>query len=140
MKKFNKPKFKLWQEFKAFISKGSALDLAVGMIIGSAFTAIVKKQSDLSVGNVIGANIIDLSLILPLCAFITMGKSGNPLPVDPQSLTIDFPFCLAAAGVALVPALVMGKFKRWPGVLLLAGYVTYITLLILNTAGVIKIF
>lgn len=117
--------------------------LAVGTSLPelvTAITAIVKKQSDLSVGNVIGANIIDLSLILPLCAFITMGKSGNPLPVDPQSLTIDFPFCLAAAGVALVPTLVMGKFKRWQGVLLLAGYVTYITLLILNTAGVIKIF
>lgn len=32
---------KLFNEFKKFISKGSALDLAVGMIIGSAFTAIV---------------------------------------------------------------------------------------------------
>ncbi len=36
-----KPQFKLLKEFKAFISKGSALDLAVGMIIGSAFTAII---------------------------------------------------------------------------------------------------
>lgn len=42
MKKFKKPKFKLWQEFKAFINRGSVLDLAVGMIIGSAFTAIVS--------------------------------------------------------------------------------------------------
>ena len=32
---------KLFAEFKAFISKGSVIDLAVGMIIGSAFTAIV---------------------------------------------------------------------------------------------------
>ena len=32
---------KLLQEFKAFINKGSVMDLAVGMIIGSAFTAIV---------------------------------------------------------------------------------------------------
>lgn len=36
-----KPQFKLLKEFKAFISKGNALDLAVGMIIGSAFTAII---------------------------------------------------------------------------------------------------
>lgn len=34
MKKFVK-------EFKTFISKGSVMDLAVGMIIGSAFTAII---------------------------------------------------------------------------------------------------
>ena len=41
MKKMKKPEFKLWKEFKAFINRGSVLDLAVGMIIGSAFTAIV---------------------------------------------------------------------------------------------------
>ena len=33
---------KLFAEFKAFISKGNVIDLAVGMIIGSAFTAIVS--------------------------------------------------------------------------------------------------
>ena len=34
MKKFGK-------EFKEFISKGNVLDMAVGIIIGGAFTAIV---------------------------------------------------------------------------------------------------
>ena len=34
---------KLLKEFKAFINKGSVMDLAVGMIIGSAFTAIVNS-------------------------------------------------------------------------------------------------
>lgn len=117
--------------------------LAVGTSLPelvTAVTAIIKKKSDLSVGNIIGANIIDLSLILPLCTFINMGATGNSLPVDAQSLTIDFPFCLAAAGFALIPALVMGKFKRWQGALILAGYVTYVVLLILNTVGVIAIF
>lgn len=32
---------KLWQDFKAFISRGNVLDLAVGVIIGGAFNAIV---------------------------------------------------------------------------------------------------
>ncbi len=36
-----KPKFKLLTEFKNFITRGNVLDLAVGMIIGAAFTAIV---------------------------------------------------------------------------------------------------
>lgn len=39
--KFKKPEFKLLKEFKAFITKGNVVDLAVGMIIGAAFTAIV---------------------------------------------------------------------------------------------------
>lgn len=41
MIKFKKPEFKLLKEFKAFITKGNVVDLAVGMIIGAAFTAIV---------------------------------------------------------------------------------------------------
>ena len=32
---------KLWTEFKSFAFKGNVVDLAVGMMIGSAFTAIV---------------------------------------------------------------------------------------------------
>ena len=32
---------KLFKEFKDFISKGNVMDLAVGMIIGAAFTAII---------------------------------------------------------------------------------------------------
>ncbi len=32
---------KLWKEFKAFISRGSVLDLAVGVVIGGAFSAII---------------------------------------------------------------------------------------------------
>ena len=34
---------KLFADFKAFISKGNVINLAVGMIIGSAFTAIVNS-------------------------------------------------------------------------------------------------
>ena len=34
---------KLFDEFKKFINRGSVMDLAVGMIIGSAFTAIINS-------------------------------------------------------------------------------------------------
>ncbi|HKM02965.1 MAG TPA: large conductance mechanosensitive channel protein MscL [Bacilli bacterium] len=34
---------KFFTDFKAFITRGNILDLAVGLIIGSAFTAIVKS-------------------------------------------------------------------------------------------------
>lgn len=117
--------------------------LAVGTSLPelvTTITAIAKKKADLSVGNIIGANIIDIALILPICTFISEGKFGAPLLSNSQSLTLDFPFCFAVAGFALLPALVMGKFKRWQGILLLGGYITYITLLVLNTLGVIAIF
>lgn len=38
-----KKKSGLWAEFKEFISRGNVMDLAVGVIIGSAFTAIVNS-------------------------------------------------------------------------------------------------
>ena len=36
-----KKEHKLWNEFKAFISRGNAFDMAVGVVIGGAFSAIV---------------------------------------------------------------------------------------------------
>jgi large conductance mechanosensitive channel len=33
----------MWKEFKEFITRGSALDLAIGIIIGAAFGAIVNS-------------------------------------------------------------------------------------------------
>ncbi len=117
--------------------------LAVGTSLPelvTTITAIIKKKADLSVGNIIGANIIDIALILPLCAFISLGKFGTPLTINAQALTLDFPFCIAVAGFALLPALAMGKFKRWQGGLMLAGYITYITLLVLNTLGTVTLF
>ena len=37
---------KVWQEFREFAMKGSVVDLAVGIIIGTAFGAIVKSLVD----------------------------------------------------------------------------------------------
>jgi large conductance mechanosensitive channel len=36
----------MWSEFKAFVMRGNVMDLAVGVIIGAAFGAIVKSLVD----------------------------------------------------------------------------------------------
>lgn len=36
----------MWKEFKAFIAQGDVMSLAVGLIMGSAFTAIVTSLVD----------------------------------------------------------------------------------------------
>lgn len=41
--KVKREKGKLWKEFKEFINKGNAFMLAVGVVIGSAFTAITNS-------------------------------------------------------------------------------------------------
>ena len=37
---------KFFKEFREFISKGNVLDLAVGVIIGGAFSSVVKGLTD----------------------------------------------------------------------------------------------
>jgi large conductance mechanosensitive channel len=36
----------MWKEFKAFISRGNILDLAIAVIMGAAFSSIVKTFTD----------------------------------------------------------------------------------------------
>lgn len=51
------------KEFKQFISRGNVIDLAVGVIIGSAFTAIVQSLVNNLINPLIGLFVgkIDLS-------------------------------------------------------------------------------
>jgi len=37
---------KLYEEFKAFVLRGNILDLAVAVVLGAAFTAVVKAFTD----------------------------------------------------------------------------------------------
>jgi len=50
---------KLIQEFKEFISRGSVIDLAVGVIVGGAFTTIVNSLVD--------------DIVMPIISLITGG-------------------------------------------------------------------
>ncbi|MEM7439276.1 MAG: large conductance mechanosensitive channel protein MscL [Pseudomonadota bacterium] len=42
------------QEFRDFIAKGNVMDMAVGIIIGAAFTAIVKSLVDDLINPIVG--------------------------------------------------------------------------------------
>ncbi len=123
------------------VDNGSALAAMVGVperVIGvtiiavgtslpeliTTITAIAKKQSSLSVGNILGANIIDLTLILPLSAFV----SGKPLPIAETSARLDLPACLIVGCIAVIPAMIFQKFQKWQGMLLLAAYAGYLFL------------
>lgn len=96
-------------------------------------SALVKKQAELSIGNIIGANIIDLSLILPLCSLLADGT----LPVCRQSIILDLPVSLLLVLLLVLPPLVCRRFRRSQGVLLLLLYLSY---MILVVTGVPLIF
>lgn len=89
----------------------------------TTITAIVKKESSISVGNIIGANIIDCALILPICSIISKGS----LPVSAQVLRLDMPVCLLIAAIAIIPALIKEKFYKWQGITCLVIYFSYLS-------------
>ena len=67
MAKKKKPGF--FTEFKTFVTKGNILDMAVGMIIGTAFNQIVKSLVDHVLMPVIGnlcntQDLVDLKYVL----------------------------------------------------------------------------
>jgi len=51
----------LWSEFKAFAFKGNMIDLAVAVVIGAAFGAVIKSMVD--------------NLIMPLISYVTPSTS-----------------------------------------------------------------
>ncbi len=88
----------------------------------TAITSIIKKEGALSVGNILGANIIDMAMILPVCSII----SGGTLEVTGSTISVDIPFALFLMVVAVVPTIITKQFKRWQGFVILASYVAYL--------------
>jgi large conductance mechanosensitive channel len=54
LKELNKKNKGFWAEFKTFIARGNVMDLAVGVIVGTAFTNIVKSLTDNILMPIIG--------------------------------------------------------------------------------------
>ncbi len=92
----------------------------------TTLTAIAKKEASMSVGNIIGANVIDLTMILPICSAVSDGR----LTIGSQTTTLDLPICLTLCCIAVIPPLVKGKFYRWQGVVMLGLYAVYIVMLV----------
>ena len=88
----------------------------------TAVTALRRREAALSIGNIIGANIIDLTLILPACALV----SGGELPVSRQTAALDLPVCLGLCLLSSVPPLLTGRFFRWQGAGILFCYALYL--------------
>lgn len=101
------------------IAVGTSLPELVTMI-----TAVSKKQASMSVGNIIGANVIDLTLILPVCSLI----SGGTLAVAEQTVAYDLPFCLGIIAICVFPTILFRRFYRFQGIVALATYMVYLVM------------
>lgn len=90
----------------------------------TTLTAIRKKEANLSIGNIVGANIIDLALILPVCTFVSNGTFS----VSAQCLQIDFPACVIITLIAVIPMLIKQRAYKLRGVLMLLAYAAYLVI------------
>lgn len=105
-----------------FVALGTSLPELV-----TAITALAKGHSDLSLGNVIGANLFNLVLVSGMAITI------NPFAVPSEkqlagmnaSLIIDIPLMLIVMLLMTVPAMVKGKLYRYQGIILLAIYAAF---------------
>ena len=114
-----------------FVAIGTSLPELV-----TAVSAIIKKQASMSVGNVIGANVIDTTLILAVCSFIY----GGNLPVSAQNIYLDFPVAIVVSLIAAIPTIINKKFSRWQGVLMLIIYIAYLIITVTGLGSYLSLF
>jgi cation:H+ antiporter len=107
--------------------------VALGTSLPELITAIgsAKRQvSDLSVGNILGANIANLSLVIGVAAALT------PVTMTRLTQLFDFPAMLALMGLLVWTLWTQHRLTRREGVILLVSYAAYIaTVVILAVLG-----
>lgn len=105
-----------------FVALGTSLPELV-----TAITSLIKGHSDLSLGNVIGANVFNLVLVsgvsITLAPF-TVPQSATIFGMN-SSLVLELPVMLAVMVLLTVPALLKGKLSRAQGVALLVIYAVF---------------
>ena len=97
---------KLFKEFKAFINRGSVMDLAVGMIIGSAFTAIITAMVNGILKPLINwiPGTGDTGALQTILREAVMDDAGN---VVTEALILDWGGVISAIITFLLTALVL---------------------------------
>jgi cation:H+ antiporter len=92
--------------------------------LAASLVCAIKKEADMSVGNVLGSNLLNVLFVVGLVALI------QPLHVDATSLKVHFPVMLAF-GVLLLPlAWTRYQITRLEGGVLLTGFVGYLVYLV----------
>jgi cation:H+ antiporter len=86
--------------------------------------AAYRRETDISIGNLIGSNIFNIFAVIGLTSII------HPIAVSQESVSWDMVWMLGIA-LLLLPLMIIGKkFGRFKGLILLATYIIYMSLLL----------
>jgi cation:H+ antiporter len=102
--------------------------VAIGTSIPELATSIIaalKKETEISVGNIIGSNIMNILSVLGFTSLV------SPIKVSREIARFDIPWML---GISVLLFLLMipaarSKISRWEGVMMIMIYLLYIYLL-----------
>ena len=92
--------------------------------VATSVMATIRGQTDIAVGNVIGSNIMNIFLILGISAGL------NENLVVSNVLSIDIIIMLVTAIICYPLLVTARKLVRWEGVLLMIGYLGYLSYLV----------
>lgn len=91
--------------------------------IVSSITAIRKNHHEISVGNILGANILNIVSVIAVSAI------PNNIPILSQNRQLDIPFMILLLLIVIVPTLKSNRLSRIQGILMLFTYFLYISIL-----------
>lgn len=89
----------------------------------SCLTAIKKNHNAISVGNILGANILNIVSVISISSFI------NDTPILKQTSMIDFPFMIMLVLILIIPTIIKEKIYRFQGFLMIFTYLLYLSVL-----------
>lgn len=103
-----------------------AFGTSVPELVTSAIAAL-KKETDISVGNLIGSNIFNIMAVVGVTAMVQPMKD-----FDEKIFTVDM-WWVTGIALALLPIMNIGKrIGRFKGALLLATYIIYVAILVMS--------
>ena len=100
--------------------------VALGTSLPELFTSVTaarKGNADIALGNIVGSNIFNILFVTGLSAIII------PVPFL-AAFRFDSTVAAAAAIFLLIFCARTGTFRRWHGVMMLAGYMVYFLLIL----------
>ena len=102
-----------------------AFGTSVPELVTSSVAAF-KKETDISIGNLIGSNIFNIMAVIGITAMV------KPINVEENIINSDMIWMLAIA-LLLLPLMLIGKkLNRFKGLMLFATYIIYISILLIN--------
>lgn len=101
----------------------------------TAITSVVKGHHGISVGNIIGANILNMVMVIGFSTKIAERglvisyqnvMLGATIHNIPQTLYLDLPVALGLMTILVLGGSITGRINRWIGAILLSIYCIYL--------------